>query len=413
MAGWRHGAGIRRLLRPARRAGASGGTRPPSAGRVRSRVALALGLLAMLTLAGCWDESDPKTLDVVESLGFTQGAGQGYDVLAQVPTAAFLSGLLPGSAGGGGASSGPLAFVTAASGVTVPMAVAAMDRMTGKSIYLGQTRVYFVDAGLARAGLTGLVDQMQQMAMLPRGIPLVVIDGPLQPLLQAKLAGTTMAGRFIDLYFRSTQGRDLTKVPLWSLFVALDTPGTEPTLPVFRMATAGDQPTMEAEGTGVFLGGRMVSILTGVNNRGLQFWTNSVDGQVIAVPSPVGPVTIDTVGSHMTFAVRVARDAAAGVAPVLQAQVRVTGAIRIGPPLMAPVDFQQIQDAVSAQVQSDMESAFRALQAAHADAIGAGTWLYYHDPHAFAGLQPWPRTFSRLTLDLRVVTVLQTTGWGS
>jgi hypothetical protein len=366
-------------------------------------------VLASLLLAGCWDAQDPKVFDVVEAVGIQQAVGgPGVEAVAQVPTSAFLTGLLP--AAGVAGSGGPQDFVVKGSGQSLPLALNAMDDVAGKVTYFGQVRVVFFDSALARAGLGDLVDQLQQLSVVPDGTPLAIADGPLMPMLTANLAGTGMAGRFVDLYFRTPGTRIVANVPLWSFFVDEHTPGLAASLPVFRLVSGGgSQLTLDAEGTAIFAGDRMASILTGPDNLGLQFWRNTVAQQTLAVSTPVGPVTVDDVGALTTYTVSGAQ---AGT-PVLRATVRVTGTLRIGPAFLRPQDMQLVEDATSRQVEADMTTAFRSLQQAGTDVIGAGAWLHYHDPQAFARLQPWPRAFARLGLDLHVTTHLGATGWGS
>jgi Ger(x)C family germination protein len=364
-----------------------------------------------LLLAGCWDSRDPKTLDVVETIGFEPSPG-GFTALVQVPTAAFLTGLLPGAGAGGGGGTGnsPPAFILAANGPTVPLALNGLAAPTGKAVYLGQARAVITNAVLARAGLSDLVDQLVRLPSIPNGVPLAVVDGPIRVLFQTNLVGTNLAGRFIDLFFRTSAPTLVSRVMLWTFFVALHTAGLAPTLPVFRMvASTGSRTTMQAEGTAIFRKGRMVDILTGADDLGLLMWLSQFDRQVLTVPSPLGTVTLDQVNVWTTFGLQVPTSGA----PVLQGHVRVAGAVATAPLGLSPQDLQILDRATSAEVEAEMLSALHRLQRSGADAIGAGVWLNYHDPQAFARLQPWSWTFPHVQANLLVTTTLKTTGWGS
>lgn len=348
-------------------------------------------------------------MNITEALGFQQ-SGAGFTAFAQVPTESYMTGLLPGTASGGGGSGGssPPSFVLSATGPTLPIVLNQLDAVSGKEVYLGQIRALFVDADFARAGLTALAAQLFQMPYVPQGAPLAVFDGPLLPLLQAKLVGTDMAGRFVDMYFRTTFPRAVARIPLWSFFVTLHTPGITPTLPVFRLVNAGgQQPTMEAEGTAVFRGGRMIRILTGADNQGLLIWRNSFGKGALFTSSQAGGLSIDDAGAVTTYGLLGWENGL----PVIGVRVRVFGALHGGPHLLSPGDVRTLQQEVSQQIQQEMQGTLGNLQEVGSDAIGIGTWLDYHNPRAFARLQPWPDTFTRLRVQIRVTTSLKTAGW--
>ncbi|MBX5476803.1 MAG: Ger(x)C family spore germination protein [Clostridia bacterium] len=375
-----------------------------------ARAAVALALVACL-LTGCWDSRDPKSQDIAIGLGFDVAPdGKTLVALAQIATASFLAQTSTGPGGQGGSSGGAQFVLAQGRGTNLPLALQDMDLAVGKNLFWGQVRIFFIGSALARQGVGSIVDQLVRHPFLLSSVDIVMIDGPLQPALQAPPIDSNISSIFVLNQLQSIGRNTVFPVATWSFFVAEHTPGWAPVMPVFRLEKQPGGSVLRPVGLAVFRRNRLATKLLGTEAVGYLALKNELRQTALGIPTPEGTAGLGNVSVKTAF--RVSRWE--NGLPVFAVNVIVEGEIQSAPGGKARLtvgDVRRLADLTSETVRGYMASSLETLQRAGVDAVGFGAWLYYHDPAAFRRLSPWDATFRDLRFEIRVHTNLRYRGW--
>ncbi|MBE3589309.1 MAG: hypothetical protein IMW98_00605 [Firmicutes bacterium] len=368
-------------------------------------------MLACTLLAGCWDSRDPKSQDIAIGLGFDLAPdGRQLMAVAQIATASFLAQTSTGPGARGGPSGGPQFVLAQGKGMDLPLALQDMDLAVGKNLFWGQVRIFFIGGALARRGVGSIVDQLVRNPFLLSSVDIVMIDGPLLPAMQAPPLDSNISSIFVLNQLQSLGHNTVYPVSTWSFFVAEHTPGWAPVMPIFRLETQPGGAVLRPVGLGAFHRNRLSTKLLGTDAVGYLALKNQLRETALGIPTPAGMVGLGNVSVKTVF--RLSRWE--NGLPVFTVTTAVEGEIRDAPgtqPRLTEADVRRMAELTSDTLKRYMESSVAKLQQAGTDAVGFGTWLYYHDPAAFRRLAPWDRTFRRVRIEFHVETNLRYRGW--
>lgn len=376
-------------------------------------------ILSALLLGGCWGYNEVNDLAFVAVAALDRRPEGGYRWTVAVPVPELV---LPASVGGGGA--GTAGGVTrtnlfrSATGPAPRAAAQALDAAIPREVRWSFADHILVGEAVARTGLLPLLEMISRGYRVERRASLYVVRGEagelltqLQPALDRSLA------RSFDALTRKNRPGTLRGVDGNTVLRWLDTPGTDPFLPVVTSAQASGAVSPAPGGIALFRRDRLAGFLSPPLDNGLLMARGEAHPFTMVVACPAGTgaaraaagtgrgagaavvslqvdrnkARIRVVGSGTAAGVAGAPASPGGGAmPRLQLQVDLAGVVLEWQCPDGRVDLARVRavgQAAAQQARAQIRAALERSASLGVDPVGFGAALYRQDPRAWRAVQ--------------------------
>lgn len=368
---------------------------------------MALFLLCIVILCGCWDRQEPENLSVVLAMGFhwLEERNQ-YEVIVQV---ANPLGMTAGRQEGGMAEQ-PATWTKKGQGLTPLMAVRAITLRSTRDMFFGHTIMVLFSWELAQKGIGPVLDFLERekqnrLVSLP-----VVTQHSLEEVMEAHFFGEELGGEAMRHAFRITH-REYPVIPIYDLVQViniLSQPGREIIMGLLKLEEEEEEDEEELfrihlHQSVAFKGDRAVGILEGREMVGWQYVENILRQVPVIIEDPRtgGPLDVEIYRSWSQMEPLIHED---GVEILLNIEVlgrfQATDRIRI----------QENRDSIEALnrslaqvIRGEVEGSLQRAQAWGSDIFGFGHLLYRKEYSSWLELEDtWQESFANLQLTMDV-----------
>lgn len=358
-----------------------------------NRAKLGFILVMALVASGCWDVQEVDRRDFAVALGIDATSGASVRVSAQI---AGPGGVLPPSSQ---AKAGdPKFFTVSSTARSIVQAIANLQAMTFRTIYLGQLKSVVFGETLARRGLERYLDFLTRTPNVPRSVNIYVAREPVGELLKRAPAEGLIPGLGLREQVQCIMKRDQAKpIELWRFLSTLDEPGEDPFAPMLRYDEANRAMVLSSEA--VFRHDQLVGFLNPDQTRALAILQSHRGGGVLEVPG-AGNATI-------TLRSITGKSRVIPVGPNLNrfvVKVKANGLLnedsmaRSG---LSSRSIKHLEALVAHRLQQLCHTTIAKLQEWEADPLGFGLEAQAHSPRQF-DREKWRGVYSRAKVDVSV-----------
>lgn len=183
-------------------------------------------LLAILVLAGCWDQRDIEKQTFVSAIALDKGEDNDYVVSIQVPIPNQIAGSTSTGGGGGGSEA---YRVLSSVGDTLLEGLGNLQKRTNQLIFVGHTRVIAISEDVAREDMASIIDGLRRESTFRRQLWPVIVKGKAVDLLtfNPKLEQLPTLFLMDQLQTISRLGI-LPKLPLGDIYVSMSKSTEDP-----------------------------------------------------------------------------------------------------------------------------------------------------------------------------------------
>lgn len=372
--------------------------------RATSR-ALAVVLLASLTVSGCWDRKE------INDVGFALASGIDLREDGQMVTTIQVAvpGALSRSPTGGGKQNQDAVMMFQAEGKTLDEMRMDVQAQLSRVLNTSHRRVIVIGEEMARHGVGELADEVSRSPMNRLRTFVVVARGT--------TARSLLAARYpLEAYpsegIRELEKMDFgTETTLRDFFISSTLPGSQPNVTCFSLK--GDkQPRFRTDGVAIFRDLKLVDFLDGEEaDRFLLVRHKKKDG-VVKVKFPSGG------DHHVNVAFREVNSKpkveVVDGKPRVSYQIYAAGIVMENTTrldMMNPKHLEEINRAVQKKLTNDTVAMIRHLQKLKADALQVGTEIYRKEPDVWDQVKKdWPETFAAMDIPVRVEVNIRQVG---
>ncbi|HEY3315275.1 MAG TPA: Ger(x)C family spore germination protein [Bacillota bacterium] len=376
-------------------------------------LALILALLAILPLvvSGCWDYVSITQRALVLAIGIDKGEADRYEVTLQIA----LPAVAKAAGGTSGGSQGPDHYEVSADADTFGGALARVQAVVAREIFLGQARVVIFGEDLARDGLEPLMMELARAPEVDKTANFVVArESRAKDILKTPTPLGRIPALALNSTFESARKRPETiRVRLIDFFIRTVEPGQDEGLPTTTipgpLPSSGDATVdvggtsggLMTEGFALFKDYKMVGWLDRSETEALLFLLGRANDVKLAVGEPkkgeydeVRRVTVKrklkvfTGGGQVRF----------------QLDIHCTGevaATRAEGLQVSRADIERIRAEVKQEVAAKTESVLAKLKELGTDPLGLGSVVFYHDPDLWARLN-WDEVYPTVPVEIKV-----------
>ena len=383
---------------------------------MRKAMALAVLVLIMPLLAGCWDRHEINELGYVTALGIDQ-TGEKVSLTAQVlkPTAARA-----GVIGEGGGRERTFWLVTAA-GNTMEEAFRDLSKKSPRRLFLGHTRAVIFGRQAAEQGVSKALDFLTRNREMRHLVWLLVTSREakdilaVQPELERVPARGAMGSNTIVQHFTST----IPAVRLNEFLRTAEGEGIEAILPRIEMEPPAGPKGVAPEdlnirGSAVFRRDRLVGWLNDSETRGVLWVRGMVRHGVLPVLCPGHSgrwLALDLIRSKKSIKTRVEGDR-------VRFEVVITAESNLSESqcpedIFTPEGLKELDRANAAAIEAEIASARKkAQEELQSDVFGLGQELFRQMPREWERLGPrWAEIFPTVAVDVKVKVKVRRTGY--
>lgn len=255
---------------------------------MKTKVALLIVFLLILT--GCWDMKDIEQRSIVLGVGIDSApeAPEKYRMTVELPIIGGTGASAAGGEGGGGESGGNGAsVVTSTLGNNVGDLFTQFEKRFWRRMFTGHIKVLVLGEDLAKEGIHDFIDYFHRDPIIDRRFQLVIAQGDARSVFDTTNPREPIAAVYLNLLLelQSQSARAITQNFQQSL-IRLDQTGST-ILPRVR----GNEEELVVGGAAVIKQHRFVGWLDEQETRAVQFLYDSVRGGRLTVNTPDGTFT--------------------------------------------------------------------------------------------------------------------------
>lgn len=384
---------------------------------IRTFYTLAIVLLCLTLLTGCWSRKELNELGIVLAVALDQDPqSDGILLTAQVVKPEALK--QEGSSGG---EKEPVQLVTA-KGATIADAIKNMSKELDRKPFFSHNKLLVIDEQLARKGLLPLLDFWGRSSEIRPILWLFIAKGvPAREIISEKHGIENIQATYLNaLIRRSTFHSEASTPSLLEFLKDLGSDTNDPfagALEIVECLPSADKDGaakgVSLAGTAVFRKDKLAGFLTDRETRGLNWVTGEVKNGMIQVPSPKEPgklITINIKGatSHIkpelkdgnySFTIKITEEGDIAEQQSLDDVSKL--------PVLAEINQAQ-QQAIEAEVRDTINKVQKEYGA---DIFGFGKVLYDNCPDEWQKIKAdWPDIFPHVKYTLKVTTKIRRTG---
>lgn len=336
-------------------------------------VSILLVLFIFATQAGCWDAQEINELGFVLSVALDK-AGNGYKVTAQIAKPDTYSKTPTGS--GRQAQDKPF-WVVSATGNSIFEAIRNLAAVSPRRIFWAHIKIIIIGEPLARGGIHELLDFFTRNPELRLRTLIAVAPGEAGELLDVvpvmEKDPATHLERIVEN--KSLTGKGYRNM-LKNFIEEYLEPNGNPVTSRVVLSETENQPDIELNGAAVFSKSKMVGWLDGKETKGLLWLKNEIGNSVMVINCPYDsrPITIEIKGADTSFHSYVEEGL-----PYFVIKVEATGSLveqGCTTDFTDPQTLQELETAMAAAIQNDIQSTLTASQTFGVDFIGLNEVLH-------------------------------------
>lgn len=291
-----------------------------------------------------------------------------------------------------------------ATGATPWDALAQIDKITSRHLYLGHLQVIVVGEEMARRNINPVIDGLQRYAVINRGA-VVVLASNARQILEAPVRGELTPAMYFQTFFSAKPTPESTEnVPLWRVRHDLLMPAHAAHIPRVTLADV----LFRLEGFGLIANGRLTGELLGAQARGLALARGRVREGSVALTSDDRSVTIriEKVGRRLTGARWDGGEAHIRLSLDVRGQIEENDQLGLA---VSPDQLARFEAIWADQVKQEAMNAISVAQKSGADVFNFDEYMRLADPR---GWNPdrWAEKFRTADIQVSVRARIDRTG---
>lgn len=344
----------------------------------------------MIFLTGCWNLEEIENRSFVLGVGFDltpEGQVQCTVQLPRPQALNFARGQSPV------APQEQFSSITA-TGATPWDALAQINKITSRHLYLGHLQVIVVGEEMARQGINPVIDGLQRYAVINRRAAVVLARNARQ-IMEAPVRGELTPAMYFQTFFSSKPTPESTEnVPIWRVRHDLLMPAHAAHIP--RVTLADGQ--FRLEGFGLIANGRLSGDLPGAQARGLALARGQVRDGSFALKTGDRSVTVrvQKVGRRLTGTWWDGGEAHIRLSLDVHGQIEENDQLGLAIP---PDLYTRFEAKLANQVKEEAMNAIAVAQKSGADVFNFGEYMRIADPYDW-NPDSWAEKFR--TADIQV-----------
>lgn len=361
---------------------------------------LTTAVLAVIFLTGCWNLEEIENRSFVLGVGFDLAPEGQVQCTVQLPRPQALN-----FARGQSPVSPQERFVSiTATGATPWDALAQINKMTSRHLYVGHLQVIVIGEEMARQGINPVIDGLQRYAVINRRA-VVVLARNARQIMEAPAHGELTPAMYFQTFFSAKPTPESTEdVPIWRVRHDLLMPAHSAHIPWVTLADGH----FRLEGFGLVVNGRLSGELPGAQARGLTMARGQVRDGSFALKTDDRSVTVrvQKVGRRLTGTwwgegkahIRLSLDVRG---PLVENDQL---GLAIPPDLLARFEAQ-----LADQVREEVMNAISIAQKSGADVFNFGEYMRIADPYDW-NPDRWSEKFRTADIQVSVRARIDRTG---
>lgn len=361
-----------------------------------------------LLLCGCWDRRELNTIGIVAGVGLDMGDRPGeIKMTVQLDN---TSASTPGGNGGGGEED-PFINMTN-QGSEVFSLIRDYNSVVTRKLYFPHNELILLGEDLAKTETIAFLDFFLRDPECRMNVRLMVVKGTAEEALKTKpfleqIPAIDLAG------IVETQANNTAETPdvtLFDYFISRITPGQTPITPLIKIEEFTEGEVAVVAGSAVFLDGRMVGELNGVETRGTQWTMGNVKSCVVNVQGSDGTVAIEVrkATSKITPVIK------ADGTPMVKVKIDVLASLGSQQGLVnqaLPVTLKYLEDMLTKDILAEAKLSLALAQDMRSDIYGFGQKFSRYYPNEWDELKDnWSSLFASLEVEFEVSCKVSSSG---
>lgn len=367
-------------------------------------------LSTALLCSGCWNYMEVEERAVISGIGVDKSSDGLLEISCQVINPSRMK---TGTAEGGAA--GTPVIVYSSSAKTVFEAMRDMASKTGRKLFFGHSQVLIIGEEAARDGLENILDFFNRDPEIRRRAFIAVVKGKAGDYLtaeagMAKIPAFGIADAIEDSVFNSRAARIRIRDYSLDLTEASEQPVAS------RLELFSDDKgkrRVEASGTAVFKGFRLVGYLNEVETRGYLWATGGIKSGIVSVPVAEEEdkrIAMEILRAGGKIKPKITDD---GI--IIKIKVKVNGNIAEVSDkqldINNPHNIPEWEKKLSGVIIGEVQAAATRARELNSDIFGFGEEVRRKYPGEWKQLSPnWEQYFQAAQVEVEVNTTLRRTG---
>lgn len=368
-------------------------------------------ILVIITLSGCWSKSEPKTLELLESVIFDIQDNGKYKITAEIKNASSNSSTQMSGQGSINAKT----VITSSEGNSLAEAIRARSKSIEKVLFGAHVKVRFLTEKFAKnVDLSAMLDGLSRDS-LTYDTPFMVVIKSENPemLYNCNIGLSESVGNFINDLCKTQPNAIAESVFTTTLDLIKDyyNEGKQPVMGVAEIVEDDNTTSQSSlnktykikyKGLAAFKDDRLVGFLDGIETRAYNMITNNFkaaymsvsckDSMVsLKVPSAKADVKTNVDNNNITINIKV---------KINLNVIGVSGTLDVS----KAENLKKVEESFNKQMQSEIVSAISKVQKEFAsDIFGFGSYVHAEHPEKWKEIKDnWDDYFSKATVNVTV-----------
>lgn len=387
---------------------------------------LALLLLLVVQLSGCWSRREINQLGFVGSVAIDAVEdSELLEVTAQlIRPEALTSGAGAGSSGGG---SKERVWLVSAKGTTVSDAISELNTISSDYLFFGQQTSIIIGEEAAKRGVKQLLDVFDRMPQLRRTIWVAVTPGRAKTILEANPSLVGVPSLTIEGLFRYRRENSVAYPSnLNEMLLALSSRSSSPfAARLTAVSNEGKQEEngqeIKLEGGAVFKGERLVGWFDGLETRGLLWITEKFKHTTLTIAKEdeleekekyisfyllSGKRKIHTELKDQKLSVQIKITCQGNLIEQTGSRDMLTRELKLD-----KETINAFESAIASQIKGETLAALMKAQEYETDVFGIGERFYIEHPQEFKEVQKdWPQLLADAEFDISAIARVRRVG---
>lgn len=262
--------------------------------KVKVIISLALVLVLVFSLSGCWNYMDINQLFVVEGFAIDKDMETGeYKLIYEVQKAKS------------GSDSEISVRVATASGITIYQAIRNAIHEVGSKLYWGHASVCIIGKNAAAEGITAIMDTISRATEIKPSVLICYSEvEKLEDIFNVEDEIHDSTTQHIkDLFEESTSSGKFITAPMVEIVRNITSESPAFLLPNFEIEEHGEEKALMVKGSAVFVEDKYIGMLDEIESRSVNIFKKKVDKEyIIALSNSAFPqASIEVVESKIKF----------------------------------------------------------------------------------------------------------------
>lgn len=377
--------------------------------RKRSIFILALCIILLFNVSGCWNRRELNTLAIVMGLGIDKAQEPNrIQLTAQVAKPNELK-----STSSGGSNSGGQAFWNIQnSGDTLFSTLRDFTHESNRKLYFPHIQVLVFGRDFAEDGVKEELDFFTRDHETRLNIRLVISEDKASEVLNIESELDKIPAMNISKLIEAQEANSQTNTNLLNDFIAdLISKKTAPTAPLVEIVGKGDKKSLQVKGTAVFNKDKLIGELDKYETRGLLWVTDEVKSGIIDVECPggSGKVSLEILKSKTKVYAEIVDDKVHMKVDIREKSA--LGGQYCSDDLGTKKSFEILERLQAIAIQDEVLAAVKKAQELNADIFGFGEVVHKQHRHEWENMKDqWDKIFPSIVVEVWVDASIERSG---